>query len=71
MDEEMESLKSNGTWELVPKLENQRLIECKWLYKLKEGITNDDSVRYKARLVAKGFTRKEGIDYHEIFFPCS
>jgi len=36
MDEEMASLAANGTWELVPGPEDQKLIQCKWLYKLKE-----------------------------------
>jgi len=39
MDEEMTSLKVNGTWKLVPRPEKQKLIQCKWLYKLKEGMS--------------------------------
>ena len=56
MDEEMESLRINRTWELVPKPENQQLVKCKWLYKLKEGMFISEPFRFKVRLVAKGFT---------------
>ena len=58
MDEEMESLKVNETWELVPKPNKQKLVECKWLYKLKEGINASDPLKFKARLVAKGYTQR-------------
>ena len=58
MDEEMELLRINGTWELVPKLENQRLVECKWLYKLKEGMSIYEPLRFKVKLVAKRFTQR-------------
>ncbi|CAM8986036.1 unnamed protein product [Rhodiola kirilowii] len=69
MTEEIESMHANDTWKLIPKPENARTIDCKWIFKLKEGISPSDPPRFKGRLVAKGFTQKEGIDYTEIFAP--
>ncbi|GJR80126.1 zinc finger MYM-type protein 1-like protein [Tanacetum coccineum] len=45
----------------------QKLVSCKWLFKIKEGIKGVQKTRYKARLVAHGFTqRRAGIDYNEL-----
>ncbi|XP_020262349.1 uncharacterized protein LOC109838309 [Asparagus officinalis] len=66
MKSEMESLRINQTWKLVPKPASCYVVDCKWLFKVKQ---ESKSVRFKTRLVAKGFTQKEGIDYAEIFAP--
>lgn len=49
------------------KPENQKLVGCRWTYKLKHGISGVEKPRYKSGLMAKGFTQREGIDYNEIF----
>ncbi|GJV80978.1 retrotransposon protein, putative, ty1-copia subclass [Tanacetum coccineum] len=67
MEEEMNSLKKNHTWELVDQPPGQKLVSCKWLYKIKEGIKGVQKPRYKARLVARGFTQRAGMDYNEVF----
>ncbi|GJZ18409.1 retrovirus-related pol polyprotein from transposon TNT 1-94 [Tanacetum coccineum] len=69
MKEEMSSLKKNHTWELVDQPPGQKLISCKWLYTIKEGIEGIQKPRYKARVVARGFTQRAGINYNEVFSP--
>lgn len=66
MQEELSSHTSNGTWELVHRPTNQKILKNKWVFKIKRN--PDGSIfRYKARLVAKGFLQQHGIDYHETF----
>ena len=38
MDDEMKSLHDNHTWELIKKPTGARLVSCKWIFKVKEGI---------------------------------
>jgi hypothetical protein len=68
MKEEIEALKGNQIWELVPKPKDVRPISCKWVYKIKT--RSDGSIeRYKARVIAQGFSQQYGLDYEEIFSP--
>ena len=45
----------------------QKIIDCKWVFKKKEGISGIESVRYKVRLVVKGYIHTEGVDFNEVF----
>ena len=67
MDEEMDSLVRNQTWDLVKFPAEKRALHNKWVYRLKE--EDGGKNRYKDRLVVKGFAQKKGIDFDEIFSP--
>ena len=69
MQDEMESLEKNGTWDLVKLPKNKKPVRCKWIFKRKEGISPSEVARYKARLVAKGYSQILGIDYNDVFSP--
>ena len=65
---EYESLVSRKTWKLVPRPAGRKLVDSKWVFKVKRN--SDGSIaRYKARLVARGFTQEHGVDYNETFAP--
>jgi hypothetical protein len=68
MNDEMESLQKNSTWEMTILPKGKRTVGCRWIYIVK--FKADGSIkRYKARLVAKGYTQTYGIDYGETFAP--
>ena len=66
MQEEMESLQKNSTYELVKLPKGRKALRNKWVYKLKKD-GKGNLVEYKARLVVKGFSQKKGIDFDKIF----
>jgi len=60
--DEIQALRSNNTWSLVPFHHSMNVVSSWWVYMIKHRV--DDSVeQYKAYLVARGFTQQEGIDY--------
>ena len=68
MNEKMEALQKNATWELVPLPKGMKPIGCRWVFTVK--LKPDGSIdRYKARLVAKGYAQRYGIDYRDTFAP--
>ncbi|KAH9139250.1 hypothetical protein AeRB84_016475 [Aphanomyces euteiches] len=62
-EDEFRSLISNGTYDLVRRDSSQKVLPCRWVFRLKPGGI------YKARLVVKGFMQEHGVDYTEIFAP--
>ena len=68
MDEEMDSLQKNTTWELVSLPSGGKLVQCKWVFQNKVA-TDGSTCKYKERLVEKSFSHVQGVDYHETFAP--
>jgi hypothetical protein len=68
MNEELDQIEKNNTWELVPRLEDKNIIGSKWVFKNKMN-EKGQVVRNKARLVCKGYAQVEGQDFDETFAP--
>ena len=68
MQDEMQSLYDNHTFELVKLPKGKKALKNRWVYKVKQD-EHTSQPRYKARLVVKGFSQRKGIDFDEIFSP--
>ena len=65
---ELDSIVSNQTWELVEPPKGCEPISSKWIFKKK--LTPDSSIdKYKAKLVIRGFDQKKGLDYLDKYSP--
>ena len=65
MQEEINSLHKNKTYELVELPKGKKALRNKWVFKLKKD--NEKLVTYKAQFLVKGFIQKFGVDFDEIF----
>lgn len=65
---ELNALKNNHTWEIIPKPPDKHIVDCKWLFKVKY-LPNGCIERYNARLVSRGFNQTYGLDYFETYAP--
>lgn len=66
MKKEIEAVEQNKTWSLTTLPPGQKLINLKWVFKLKKD-TAGNIIKHKARIVAKGYVQRRGIDFEEIF----
>lgn len=68
MQEELDALQQNDTWDVVSYSPSINPIGCKWVFSIK--LKFDGSLDwYKARLVALGNHQEYGIDYEKTFAP--
>jgi len=66
MNEELDQIEKNDTWELVPRRKDKNVIDKKWVYRNK--LNEDEHVtRIKYRLVCKGYEQVEGVEIEETF----
>ena len=68
MNEEMDSIHQNGTWNLEDLAPGGKSIGVKWVFKIKRDALNKFQ-GYKARLVAKGYSQVAGLDFDKAFAP--
>jgi hypothetical protein len=68
MNEELDQIEKNYTWELVLTLRNKNVIGTKWVFRNKLN-EYGHVTRKKDRLVCKRYARVEGIDFEETFSP--
>lgn len=67
MEAEIAALKEKGTWEIVQRPADVPVIDCRWVYKIKD--VPGEVPKIKSRLVARGFTQEYGINYWETYSP--
>eukprot|EP00253_Pinus_taeda_P029617 PITA_29617 len=66
MDEKINAIERNKTWDLVELPKGKEVIGVKWVYKTKSNAEGRIE-RHKARLVVKGYKQQYGRDYGETF----
>src|SRR5271154_4706049 len=68
IQDEVNSLIKNRTWDLVPRPHSRQVVTNKFAFKHKKD-ERAIIVRLKARLVARGFSQIYGIDYLDTYAP--
>ena len=66
INEEIQSIVKNNTWEVTILPLGKKPINSKWVYKTKYK-PNGNANWFNARLVAKGYKQKSSIDYFKVF----
>jgi hypothetical protein len=68
MEEELEAIVDNGTWDPADLPRGHRTIGLKWVLKVKKDPAGN-IVKHKARLVAKGYAQRQVVDFDEVCAP--
>jgi len=65
---ELNNMNDHEVWEVVEKKEDNKLLNCTWVFKIKKNSENE-AMEYKARFCVQGFKQTEGLDYFTTFAP--
>jgi hypothetical protein len=68
MDEELDQIEKNDTWEFVPRPKNKNVIDTKWVSRNKLN-EYGQVTRNKAIFLCKVYAQIGGIDFEETFAP--
>jgi hypothetical protein len=68
MNDELDQIEKNNTWEMVHRPEGKNIIGSNWIFKNKLN-EQGQVVRNKEILVCKGYAQIEGLDFDETFAP--
>ena len=68
MDDEINSIEKNNTWEMCNLPKGHKTIGVKWVFKTKLNKIGEVD-KYKACLVVKGYKKQDKVDYIEVFSP--
>jgi hypothetical protein len=68
INEELDQIEKNNTWEMVQRPEGKNVIGSKWIFKNKLN-EQGQVIRNNARLVCKGYAQIEGLEFDETFVP--
>lgn len=68
MNEELDPIERNNTWELVPRSKDKDVFGTKWFF-LNKLTENGEVIRNKEKLLCKGCAQIEGIDVEGTFSP--
>ena len=69
MDEEIECIEKNQTWELVDVPKDKDVVSVKWIYNTKQD-ADGNVKKHKERMVARGFTQQPDIEFNETLLVC-
>ena len=68
MNDELDQIEKNQTWELVTRTKGMNVIGTKWIFKNKFN-EHGHVIRNMTRLVCRGYAQVEGVDFEETFAP--
>lgn len=68
MCREYDAINEQGTWEVVPRPVNRKVVGVTWVLRTKSDVQSGHTI-HKARLCARGFTQIPGVDFDATYAP--